>query len=73
MKIVLIEKLLADLIDTTEMMIELAYSSLIYNNKDIAAEVLELEDQVDKQHLLFEIKALMLRRPKGEEKKKYLD
>lgn len=33
--------------DTSELMVDLAYSSLLYNNKDIAAEVEHLGDQVD--------------------------
>lgn len=64
-----IESTLANLIDTTEMMVELAYTALIYNNSDIAAEVLELEDKVDKKHLDLELEALKLRRRQGREKR----
>ncbi len=66
-----IERILADLIDTTEMMIELAYTSLIYNNSDIAAEVIELEEQMDKQHLKLELEALKLKR-RGPDRKRIL-
>jgi uncharacterized protein with PhoU and TrkA domain len=63
-----IERILADLIDTTEMMIELAYTSLIYNNSDIAAEVVEMEKQVDKHHLKLELEALRLKHRRPDEK-----
>ena len=42
-----IEKMLLELKDTSEFMIDLAYSSLIYNNKEIAEEVEELERKMD--------------------------
>ncbi|UCH90324.1 MAG: DUF47 family protein [Thermoplasmata archaeon] len=34
--------------DTSELMIDLAYSSLLFNNRKIAEEVYHLEDQIDK-------------------------
>ena len=40
-------KLFLEMKDTSELMVDLAYSSLLYNNKDIAAEVEHLGDQVD--------------------------
>jgi uncharacterized protein with PhoU and TrkA domain len=39
--------MLLELKDTSEFMIDLAYSSLIYNNKEIAEEVEELERKMD--------------------------
>ena len=42
-----IERMLLELKDTSEFMIDLAYSSLIYNNKEIAEEVEELERKMD--------------------------
>ena len=42
-----IENMLLELKDTSEFMIDLAYSSLIYNNKEIAEEVEELERKMD--------------------------
>jgi uncharacterized protein with PhoU and TrkA domain len=42
-----IEKMLLEAKDTSELMIDLAYSSLLYNNKDIAEEVLFMEEMVD--------------------------
>jgi len=42
-----IERMLLEVKDTSELMIDLAYSSLLYNNHDIAEEVLFLEEMVD--------------------------
>jgi uncharacterized protein with PhoU and TrkA domain len=42
------EKMLLELKEKAELMVDLAYSSLIYDNKEIADEVYELEDYVDK-------------------------
>jgi uncharacterized protein with PhoU and TrkA domain len=43
-----IEDLFLELKDTSELMIDLAYSALLYDNKEIAKEVLILEETVDK-------------------------
>lgn len=42
-----LEDLLLEVKDTSELMIDLAYSSLLYNNKDIAEEVFVMEEAVD--------------------------
>jgi len=42
-----IEKMFVEMKDTSELMIDLAYSSLIYDNKDIAREIYDLEDYMD--------------------------
>ncbi|OYT57973.1 PhoU family transcriptional regulator [Euryarchaeota archaeon ex4484_162] len=42
------EKMLLELKEKAELMVDLAYSSLIYDNREIAEEVYELEDYVDK-------------------------
>ncbi len=42
-----LEKMLLELKDTSELMIDLAYSSLLYNNHDIAEEVVFLEGMMD--------------------------
>ena len=39
--------MLLEVKDTSELMIDLAYSSLLYNNHDIAEEVLFMEEMVD--------------------------
>jgi len=48
-KIEAIDELL-DMMDKAELMIDLAYSSLIYDNIEIAKEVAELEDLVDQKN-----------------------
>lgn len=47
-----------ELKDTCELMIDLAYSSLLINNRDLAEEVQRLEDHVDKLHTEFELLVL---------------
>ena len=64
-----IEDLLVELIDTTDMMLDLAYTALIYNNRDIAREVLALEETVDTWHLELELESLRLCTGPGEERK----
>jgi uncharacterized protein with PhoU and TrkA domain len=49
---------LAELKDTSELMIDLAYSSLLLNNKELAEEVQKLEEYVDKLHTDFELLVL---------------
>jgi len=43
-----VEDIVLEIKDKSELMVDLAYSSLIYNNKVIAREVYDLEDLVDK-------------------------
>jgi len=47
-----------ELKDTSELMMDLAYSSLFLNNRELADEVQRLEEKVDKQHTQFELLAL---------------
>lgn len=47
-----------ELKNTSELMIDLAYSSLMLNSKDIAEEVERLEEYMDKLHTNFELLAL---------------
>jgi len=57
----LFEKICNDLVelkDTSEMMIDLAYSSLLLNSRQLAEEVLELEDRIDNLHTEFELLVL---------------
>jgi uncharacterized protein with PhoU and TrkA domain len=49
---------LAELKDTSELMIDLAYSSLMLNSKELAEEVQRLEEYMDKSHTAFELLAL---------------
>ena len=49
---------LASLKDTSELMIDLSYSSLLLNSRELAEEVQELEDHMDKLHTDFELLVL---------------
>ena len=42
-----VEDIVLEIKDKSELMIDLAYSSIIYNNTTIAKEVYDLEDQID--------------------------
>jgi uncharacterized protein with PhoU and TrkA domain len=57
----LFEKICTDLVklkDTSEMMMDLAYSAVLLNSRYLAEEVLLLEDSVDELHTEFELKVL---------------
>jgi uncharacterized protein with PhoU and TrkA domain len=57
----LYEKICNDLVvlkDTSEMMMDLAYSALLLNSRQLAEEVLMLEDRVDNLHTEFELLVL---------------
>ena len=41
-----VKDLLVEIKDTSELMIDLAYSAILYNNEDIAEEVIDLENRV---------------------------
>jgi uncharacterized protein with PhoU and TrkA domain len=47
-----------ELKDTSELMIDLAYSSLLLNSKELAEDVQELEEHMDKLHTNFELLVL---------------
>lgn len=47
-----------ELKDTSELMIDLAYSSLLLNRRELAEEVQKLEEYVDKLHTDFELLVL---------------
>ena len=49
---------LAELKDTSELMMDLAYSALLLNSKELAEEVERLEESMDKMHTEFELLAL---------------
>ncbi|MEM4727380.1 MAG: PhoU domain-containing protein, partial [Candidatus Bathyarchaeia archaeon] len=55
------EKICSELVemkDTSELMMDLAYSSLLLNSRELAEEVLQLEEKVDKMHTDFELSVL---------------
>ena len=47
-----------ELKDTSELMLDLAYSSLLLNSKELAEEVEHLEERMDQMHTDFELLAL---------------
>jgi len=60
----LFEKICSDLVelkDTSEMMIDLAYSALLYDSRQIAEEVMMLEERMDNLHTEFELLVLSSR------------
>jgi uncharacterized protein with PhoU and TrkA domain len=53
-----LERLLLKMKDTTELMIDLAYSALLYDNKAIAKEVHRLEDLIDRLNMQIQQEAV---------------
>jgi len=49
---------LVELKDTSELMIDLAYSSLLFNSRELAEEVQTLEERMDNLHTEFELLVL---------------
>ncbi len=49
---------LAEMKDTSELMMDLAYSSLLLNSRELAEEVLQLEEKMDRMHTDFELDIL---------------
>jgi uncharacterized protein with PhoU and TrkA domain len=67
------ERVLAMLIqmkDTSELLIYLAYTALLTNNKEIAEDIFELEEKFDHFHTDFELEVLALDLPEGEERRR---
>jgi uncharacterized protein with PhoU and TrkA domain len=63
-EMLLFEKITQDLVelkDTSEMMMDLAYSALLLNSRYMAEEVRLLEDKVDRLHTEFELLVLSSR------------
>lgn len=54
-----IVKRFVELKNTSELMIDLAYSALLYENKELAEEVQKLEEHVDTLHTEFELNVLL--------------
>ena len=52
------ESMLLELKEKAELMVDLAYSSILYDNKEIAKEVYELEDYIDNLH--YELQKLAI-------------
>jgi uncharacterized protein with PhoU and TrkA domain len=54
-----IVKKFVELKNTSELMIDLAYSALLLNSKELAEEVQRLEEHMDKLHTEYEISVLL--------------
>ncbi|MCK4247047.1 MAG: potassium channel protein [Methanomicrobia archaeon] len=65
-----IKDILVDIKDTSELMIDLAYTSLLYCNEEIAGEVFDLEKKMDK--LNYKLKLITLRAARTEEAEKLI-
>ncbi len=63
--------MMVELKDTSELMLDLAYSSILLNSKELAEEVQALEEHVDKLHTDFELLVLSAGIP-SEESKNFL-
>jgi uncharacterized protein with PhoU and TrkA domain len=53
-----VEDIVLDIKDNSELMVDLAYSSVIYDNKTIAEEVYDLEDVIDNLYKSIQKKTL---------------
>ncbi len=49
-----IENHMLELINKSGLMVDLGFSAILFNSKDIAEDVLEMEDEIDKKHIEFE-------------------
>jgi uncharacterized protein with PhoU and TrkA domain len=57
-----VRDLLVEMKDMSELMIDLAYSSALFNSKELAEEVLELEESVDSLAYLLDMSAMVAAR-----------
>lgn len=55
-----VEEIVLEIKDKSELMIDLAYSSLLYDNRTIAKEVYDLEDMIDVLYKNLQVKTLEL-------------
>jgi uncharacterized protein with PhoU and TrkA domain len=67
-----LEEMLLEAKDTSELMVDLAYSSLLYNNRDIALEVKELEEYIDALTASIVQKAISRAMADGDASKAYV-
>ena len=58
-KPVSVRELLVEMKDLSELMIDLAYSSALFHSKELAEEVLELEERVDSLAYLLDMNAMV--------------
>ncbi|MDR1954894.1 MAG: potassium transporter TrkA [Candidatus Methanoplasma sp.] len=63
-----VRELLTEMKDTSEVMVDLAYASLMYNSEDMAEKVTELEKEMDDLKYAIRFKVLMSSRTKQDAK-----
>ncbi|MHA1835665.1 MAG: potassium channel family protein [Candidatus Odinarchaeia archaeon] len=56
----IVKSLFKTLKNRSELMVDLAYSSFLFNSKEIAEDVSEMEEEVDSLHIMFEEAILSL-------------
>lgn len=61
-KPVSVRKVLIEMKDLSELMIDLAYSATLFNNRELAEEVLELEERVDNLAYLLHMNTMLAAR-----------
>jgi len=49
-----IEKYMLEMINKSGLMVDLGFSAILFNSKEIAEDVLEMEDEIDKKYIEFE-------------------
>ncbi|WP_135611978.1 potassium channel family protein [Methanococcoides sp. AM1] len=54
-----LKDLLIEMKDTSELMVDLAYSAMVYDDEDIAEEVLHLEEKMDTLHYHMKMAAML--------------
>ena len=65
-----LERYILDMKNTSELMLDLAYSALIYHDREIAKEVIELEDKINR--LFDQIQKASLKNCEGEKIGRYI-
>ena len=63
-----VRELLTEMNDTSEVIVDLAYASLMYNSEDMAEKVHELEEEMDDLKFAIRFKVLMSSRSKEDAK-----
>jgi Uncharacterized conserved protein len=63
-----VRELLTEMKDTSEVIVDLAYASLMYNSEDMAEKVHELEEEMDNLKFAIRFKVLLSSRTKADAK-----
>ena len=63
-----VQELLTEMKDISEVIVDLAYASLMYNSKEMAMRVNELEDEMEELKYAMRVKALLAARTREDAK-----